>query len=344
MSVRVLIVDDSPTARRALRYALEEEDDLEVVGEVATGRDALESCRRLKPQLVTMDVFLEKESGLDVAAQLMREHPCPILVVTAADSNNPRLAFRALEAGALDVTAKLPHPGHSQYQERRRRLVRLVRTLAEVPVVRRRRGISEASPLSEPPGRLDQPPAIVLIGASTGGPSVVAQILKLLPRPFPVPIAIVQHMMNGFAEGHRAWLADATGHRTVICKRGERLEAGTVYLAPDDAHLCLRSATLIGSNEDEPRGHQRPAVDVLFESAARQLGSRAVGVLLTGMGRDGAQGMLALYEQGALTMVQAPETCAVDGMPRSALALGAVKHQEAPPALAEAIRAACHAK
>src|SRR5690606_6043594 len=156
--------------RLALRIALEEEADFEVVGEAAAGDSALSACQRLRPQLVTMDVFLERESGLDVAAQLMRERPCPILVVTAADSGNPRLASRALEAGALDVTAKLPHPGHSQYDERRRRLVRLVRTLADVPVVRRRRVAALPTALSTPPPHLEKTPELVVVGASTGGP------------------------------------------------------------------------------------------------------------------------------------------------------------------------------
>ncbi len=343
MTIRVLIVDDSPTARHALRVALEAEDDIAVVGELSDGGDVLTAIAELRPDLVTMDVFLAKENGLDVASRVMERQPTPILVVTAADSRNPRLAYRTLEAGALEVVDKLPHPTSQHYPERRRRLARLVRTLASVPVVRRRRLRSgdvkaDSSPQQHVP---HDGVGLVVIGASTGGPPAVARLIRALPHPFPVPIAVVQHIMGGFASGHCQWLGDATSHRTQLCHATCELKTGRVYLAPDDLHMHLVSANHISPYQAAPRGHQRPSVDTLFESAARHLGARAVGVLMTGMGADGAQGLKALRQVGATTLAQEPSSCAVDSMPRAAIDAGAVCQTGDPAQLAQAITRLC---
>jgi two-component system chemotaxis response regulator CheB len=345
---KVLIVDDSPTARHALRAALEADGDISVVGELPNGDDVLPTIAQLAPDLITMDVFLAKENGLDVASRIMEHQPTPILVVTAADSKNPRLVYRTLEAGALEVVAKLPHPTSQHYAERRRRMARLVRTLAEVPVVRRRRLRSVAEPVQPSklgmPSRVELGPhgvGLVVIGASTGGPPAVARLLRELTSPFPVPIAIVQHIMGGFAAGHCQWLGDATGHRTELCESIRELAPGRVYLAADDHHLHLVSPSHIGPERGPPRAHQRPSVDTLFESAAHHLRSRAIGVLMTGMGSDGARGLVALRSGGATTLAQEPTSCAVDSMPRTAIDAGAVHQTGAPLELAQVITRVC---
>lgn len=330
-------MDDSATARAALRLAIESEPEIEVVGESADGASTLQAVARMKPDLVTMDVFLGRENGLDIASTIMQRAPCPILVVTAADSTNPQLLYRSLQVGALEVCAKLPGPNHSSYELRRKRLLRTIRTLARVPVIRRHRAVQTRPALDLP--RSEPPPAgevgLIVIGASTGGPPVVAEILGALPSPFPVPIAIAQHIVAEFATAHCAWLGDASGHRTMLIDGPRALQRGEVYLARGDRHLELLSRSRITVTEGPPVHHQRPAVDQLFASAARHVGRAALGVLLTGMGRDGCEGMRLLHRAGALTLAQAPGTCVVDAMPLSAIEAAVVTHQASPLELAQ---------
>ncbi len=329
----VLIVDDLATARMALRLALESDPDIDVVGEASCGSEALRLIERRQPDLVTMDLFLRRENGLDVAASIMAKTPRPILIVTSADTSDTELIFRAVQVGALEVAAKLPSTKHPAYEQQRLLLVRLIKSLARVPVVHRfhpaRKLSTEPSPVrarERLPAR-ETPTAgyqVVLIGSSTGGPPALNKLLGALQTPFPLPIVIVQHMADGFMSGFIDWLHQVTGHRIVIADQSTRLEAGTVYVPPDDHHLRLSSPHSVVTSTEPPRGHQRPAVDILFESAADQLGSGSIGVILTGMGSDGSEGMLALHQAGALTMAQEPESCVVGSMPEQAIALGGV--------------------
>ncbi len=326
--ITVLIVDDLSTARTALRLALEAEPDIKVVAEASGGSEALRLIERWQPALVTMDLFLRRENGLDVAAKIMAASPRPILIVTSADTSDKGLVFRAVEAGVLDVAAKLPSPRSPGYEQQRKRLVRLMKSLSKVPVVRRFR---PAKPASEPPPRprvrIPKSEAgfqMLLIGTSTGGPPALAALLDQLRAPFPLPIAVVQHMAVGFMAGFADWLRQVTGHPIVNVGRRTRPLPGTVYLPPDDHHLRLSSPQMIEPSAEPPHDYQRPSVDILFKSAAVHLGSRAIGVILTGMGGDGSQGMLALLRAGALTIAQDPETCVVSSMPQQAIALGAV--------------------
>ena len=346
MTTRVLIVDDSAVARQALRVALTADRGLRVVGEAATGVEALQLIDELRPDIVTMDVFLRAENGIDVAAAIMSRCPVPILVVTAKNPSEPGLLYSALEAGALDVWAKPPPRRSAHYEEQRARLVRVIKALARVPVVRRfrRRPASAGqrpSPVQSPAdaelrdaGRI----AAILIGASTGGPPVLARILRDLRAPFEIPIVIVQHMAPGFGPGFVEWLSDVSGHRVRIVERATTLSPGAVVLAPPERHLVFRGLHLVAPLDDVRRDYQRPSINTLFESAARHLGSRAIAVVLTGMGRDGADGLAMLKSAGAVTMVQSPPSCAVSSMPVSALAAGGVGHSVEPGAIAERLR------
>jgi len=344
MTARVLIVDDSATARLALRMALESHPGLHVVAEAADQAEALATARRIRPDLVTMDVFLRRENGLDVAASIMAEAPCPILIVTGGDIAEPGLVYRALEVGALDICAKPPSPRHPRYQQHRDRLIRLVTSLAGVPVVRRRRSLTGPAPdrpvITAPRSgpRPTGSPALVVIGGSTGGPPVLRTILAALGPDLPVPILVVQHIAPGFTEGLAAWLGSTTGLPTTLVRATTRLEPGTVFLPADDSHMVIASRTSISSTDAPPRNHQRPSINTLFESAAATFGADTIAILLTGMGSDGAHGMAALHAAGALTLAQDPSTCAVDSMPRSAIARSAVTAVLTPEALAEAAR------
>lgn len=318
----MLIVDDSPTARYALRKALgEPADDLVVIAEASNAAEALAAIRAHAPDVVTMDVHLGPEDGVDLAALIMATVPTPILVVTGVDPKDPGLAFRAMQAGALEVVAKLPGTNHPDYASSRKRLVRTVRALSSVPVVTRRRAAAAAKAPAAPPP--PQRAEIVVIGASTGGPPALAALLSAIPRPFPIPIVIAQHVTENFGAMLANWLGGATGHRVFVCPDRHDPRPGDVILAPDHAHLVVNPQGGLSVQPGAHRNYQRPSIDMLFETAAAAYGRRVVGVLMTGMGSDGAAGLLALRVAGAYTIAQEPSTCVVDSMPSSAIALGA---------------------
>lgn len=344
--VRTLLIDDSVTARAALRIALSEDPVLEVIGEAADGATARRLISELAPDLITMDVFLRAESGLDLAASIMAAMAKPIVVVTAADVRDPSLVFRAMQAGVLDVCAKLPGPAHPDYEKRRSRLARMLRTLAKVPVVHRTPARSPRVAAAQPHARSGPSRSVdggaaggmLLLGASTGGPAVLARLLRALPKPFPLPIAIVQHMVAGFVPGFAKWLADDGGHPVSLVSSSCSIERGVVYLPTAEHHLVIDAGGRVGATQAGPQGFYRPSVDVLFESAAAHLdAARSVGVLLTGMGSDGARGLSSLRKSGAHTIAQDPRTCAVPSMPASAIALGAAERILAPDAMVSVI-------
>lgn len=336
--LRVLIVDDSSTARMALRQAIERDPELFVVGEADDGADALALARRHRPHVITMDVLMRRENGIDVAAAIMSETPCPIVIVTGCDTSDPKLACRALQAGALEVLPKLPAPRADNYDEQVRRLQRLLRNVAQIPVVhRRRQGV-------EPPQRqaaqvrpsTTASPKLVVIGASTGGPVRIRELLAALPPSLGVPIALAQHIARGFGEGFADWLGETTGKRIRYVDQRMRLEAGTVYVAPDDGDLTI-DGSLHGTPQPPSSDRGTPNVDVLFRSAAEVLGARVVSVLMTGMGSDGAAGTRALYELGATTLAQEPTTCAVSAMPDAAIRAGTVSEVLRPSEIASTL-------
>jgi two-component system chemotaxis response regulator CheB len=268
----------------------------------------------------------------------MSELPTPVVVVTSLDPKDAKLVYRAMEAGALEVVGKPPPPGSAAYDASCQRLTRLVRTLSDVPMLRRRPALRR--PSIRPPATVAPTPTasraaardadqrhhhrMVVIGASTGGPPAVRELLDGLPNPMPLPVVLVQHMLPEFLVGFATWLASETGRKVEVVTAPTAAQANTVYVAPGDRHLEVFDGLTLRPTDDPPLRHHRPAVDRLFESAAQALGDRVVAVLLTGMGDDGARGLLCLHDLGALTIAQDPDSCAVPSMPRSAVDLGAV--------------------
>jgi two-component system chemotaxis response regulator CheB len=338
MKKRVVIVDDSASARLALRRLLEESHTFEVVGEARNKSEAVELAVSLRPDLVTMDVYLAGDDGLNATREIMANAPTAVVVVTGLDPERANLAYRATEVGALDVLSK-PAAAGEKFEHQRRRFLSALTTLSAITLVGAQRRLPSPTPDARVPVRtapsLSRP--LVALGASTGGPSVLFRILKALPSPFPAPIVIVQHIEEGFGGGFAEWLS-TTGHRVELVTRPTRAAVGTVYLAPDNAHLKISRDDLLTPVHGPPRGFQRPSIDELFESLALTRGRGTFAALLSGMGDDGAAGLLDLALNGAETAVQAPASCTVPSMPEAAIRRGAARFVLDPDQLARAFR------
>lgn len=319
--VRVLVVDDSPICRALLSEALEAEGDIHVVARAEDGTEALALAGLHAPELVTMDVRMPGLDGLATLSRLMAERPTPVLVVTELPTGrDASLVFDAVRRGALEVAAKPVAGDESAARALRSR----VRALARVPVVR------HPSPrllhAREPGASIERGPVkIVAIGASAGGPAALASLLDALPASFRGCIAIAQHLPVGFAAPFARYLATRTALRVLLADRPVAAAPGTVVLAADDAHLVARGPDRLGPSDAPAHGGHRPSVDVLFRSMAEHLGGRAAGVLLTGIGKDGAEGLLAMRAAGAVTIAQDEASSVVFGMPRAAIELGAAE-------------------
>ncbi len=322
--INVLIVDDSPTARLILEKILTTDPDIEVAGTVASGEDALrflESGNK-KPDVITMDVVMPGIDGFETTRRIMETVPTPIIIVTATyEPDEMAGVFKAIEAGAV---AMLPKPAlnRPRYKEEAEEIRKAVRIMSEVKVVKRwNRSKRKVNQKSSPPAA--EGIQMIVIGASTGGPRAIQHILKELPHDLPVPILTVQHINPGFAAGMAEWLGKSTGFPVYLATNGERCRPGNVYLAPDDRHLGISSNGVIELSNAEPEKGLRPSVSYLFRSAARSFGRQVIGIILTGMGTDGADGLLMMAEKGAPTIVQDEESSVVFGMPQAAIKIGA---------------------
>jgi two-component system chemotaxis response regulator CheB len=325
--IRVLVVEDSATMRHHLRQSLAADPAMHVVGEALDGRHAVEMCGRLRPDVVTMDMMLPTMSGLAATEQIMAHFPTPILVVSSADRQELFSTYDALAAGAVDVLEKpRGDAGDEQWGARLRAAVRLI---SRIRVIRHPR----ARLTGPPPGVVlppDHPPGadvrLIAVGASTGGPGALTELLRALPPNFRVPVLCVQHFAASepFAVAFTDWLAGQTGRAVGYAHDRAQVSAlaGRVVLAPPDRHLRVTGGVL-RLDDGPPRHNCRPAVDVLFESVADEYGPHAAGCLLTGMGRDGAHGLLRMRGRGAATFAQNEASCVVYGMPREAAMLGA---------------------
>lgn len=312
---RVLVCDDSLTYATALRRTLEHDGDIEIVAVCATAEDALAALPKLAPDLVTMDIELPGMGGLETVERIMGTRPTPILVLSSFVGAETHAAVAALAAGALDALGKealdLTHPAGEAAAAFRRR----VKVLARARVLRHPRARLRAQRLA--PVRHPRRAAAIGIVASTGGPQTLAAILGALPADFAVPLLVVQHMAVGFTDGLARWLDRAVPPPARLAEDGMRLGPG-IWVAPDGAHLKLAaSGRLVLDRVGDPGSH-RPSGDVLLTSLAEVAGQAAVAVVLTGMGRDGASGMVKVRQAGGLAIAQDEETSAVFGMPNAA--------------------------
>lgn len=311
---RVLVCDDSPSYALALKVFLEQDRDLRVVGMCASGEEALAAMPRLRPDLVTMDLELPGVDGLEAVEMIATAHGVPVLVLSAHAARGSQRAAAALGAGALDAFPKheisLREPHGARAIAFRRRVRRLAR-------------VRSSGPYRPPTMRAAAAgPSVVAVCASTGGPLALAKVLADLPASFRLPILVVQHMANGFLDGLIDWLGTRTALSVRVARDDAPLRQG-VWFAPEGAHLVVDGRRHTVFDADSIAGYHRPAADMLFTSLAASVGPGAVGVVLTGMGSDGADGTAAVRAAGGLTIAQDRETSAIFGMPRAAADQGA---------------------
>lgn len=332
-AIRVLLVDDSSTVRAVLRRILSHSSDIEVVGEAADGAAAVEQVLHLHPDVVLMDVEMPVLDGFAATEQIMALRPTPIVVFSSrANRAELHTAFEAAKRGAVEVMAKPEQP--SGWDRLVDELPRTVRIAAKS----RARGAPAdgVAPVTSPLSLPRQGIRYVAVGASTGGPQAVHELLSALPAEPPAAILVVQHIAAGFEEGFAEWLARELGRDVQVAADGEPARAATVRIAPGQAHLRLDPGGLLRLDTLTPaRGGHRPSADELFASCAASCPLQTAGVLLSGMGRDGAEGLLALRRAGGLTMVQDEASSVVFGMPKSALELGATTIAQPPRALGQ---------
>lgn len=342
--VRLVVVEDSPTQAWFLRSMLEE-SGFDVVGSATTVGEAETVVDRAQPDLVLSDVRLPDGDGIELTRRLLTRRGVPIVLITAYDPRNPALVFEALEAGALEVMSKPPHAADPDFAPYRRRLERTLRLLATTPVIRRRTRPTAGLALEDLPLALDAtecPPLdepVLAIGASTGGPPVIADLLRAV-RGRRIRFGVVaQHLMADFAESFRSWLASVSGRRVFLAVAGQVPEPGALYVAPSRSHLRLGRDRRWRVLPAETSTHAHvPCVDELFESLCQVAPRQTIALLLTGMGRDGAVGLQALRAAGAWTVAQRPDTATVDGMPRSAIERQAAREVLTPEEMVELLR------
>lgn len=338
--IKVLIVEDSPVIREFLTGILSSDPELYVVGSATNGEDAISAVQELKPDVITMDIHMPRVNGFDATRRIMETNPMPIVIVSGSSTaEEVSTTFHALKAGALAVVRRPFGIGHAEHEHSCAELIQTVKLMAEVKVVRRwqRATSPPKSHTMVPVVTAAREVRLVAIGSSTGGPLALQAILMRLPQEFPVPIVVVQHMSEGFIQGFAEWLGQSTPLQVHVATQGEFLLPGHVYLAPDGYHLEVRHDLRVLLRSDEPENGLRPSVARLFRSVAAAVGSRAVGILLTGMGKDGAAELKMLRDLGAVTIAQDKDSAVVWGMPAEADRLGAAQHQLPPEMIAQAL-------
>ena len=342
--IRVLIVDDSPVAQEFLVHILTSDPLIRVVGIVANGALALTAVRDLRPDVITMDIHMPHVDGFEATRAIMESLPTPIVIVSASTSATELAStFKALEAGALAVMLRPPGPGHPQYETCASELIQTVKLMSEIKLVRRiPRPVSGRPPAPLPAAAAPKAATVIrmaAIGASTGGPPVLQKILSGLPRDLSAPLLIVQHITPGFVEGFVDWLGGASGFPVHVAAQGELPLPGHAYVAPDGWHMGVDGGRHIALSDHAPENGLRPSVAHLFRSSAQVLGAHALGVLLTGMGRDGAAELKMMRDGGAITIAQDAASSVVHGMPGEAIKLEAATYVLPPEGIAAMLAA-----
>lgn len=332
--IKVLIVDDSATTAVNLKFIIEKDPDMKVCAIAANGRQAMRYVKRYNPHVIVMDVYMPEMDGYEATKAILYETAVPIVICSATwEPGEVAKTFHAVEVGAVTAIPKPPGVGHRDFKKHARDFRLTVKSMSEVKVVRRRNfskihsSVPEPQELTEKPGRIE----IICIGASTGGPIVLKDILKNIPENYPIPIVVIQHIACGFMDGLVMWLQQTCRLHLKIAEDRETLKPGRVYFPPDAHHLGIRPEFFIRLDSEAPEEHNlKPSIGYTFRSLARHYGSRAAGIMLTGMGSDGAPEMKEMADKGAITIAQEEKSCAVFGMPQAAIELGGVTRVMSP--------------
>ncbi|CAN5383707.1 chemotaxis protein CheB [soil metagenome] len=350
--IRVLVAEDSHAARLLIVATLQNDPEIEVIGEAHDGAAAVAEARRLRPDVITMDIHMPLLDGLAATARIMSENPIPIVVVSSAvNPKDVASTFDAIKAGALVALAKPGSGADRESVEEREVFTATVKAMARVKVVRRWSGAFDR--VGPPPGHQDTtqsrgvsdrpnapgteipvarplrsvpaaPVSLVAIAASTGGPTALQKLLGALPSDFPTPIVLVQHIARGFLDGFAHWLDGECALSVRVARAAEMLQPGTVYVAPDDIHLGVSASRQTVAIRTDPVNGFRPSASVLFESAANAYGAGLAAVILTGMGSDGVSGLRRVRARDGYVIAQDEASSLIYGMPGEAVNAGVV--------------------
>lgn len=333
---KVLLVEDSPVALEILKRLLATSPEIKVVGTARNGKEALELIPQVQPNVICTDLHMKEMDGLEFTKQVMTKDARPILVIsTSVQKEDTQTIFQLLEAGAVDVFPKPSAGLAANYEQVKRELIGKIKVLSGVKVFTKRQLQSTTtakevkSPQPLPIGQLvdvTAPFRVVTIGASTGGPQALNSLLSQLPSNFPVPVICTQHICEGFLQGLVDWLALECQLKVKISQNGELPLPGTIYFAPERCHLEIDAQGKFAYSIAPPVDGHRPSVTVTFKSVAKFYGRATAAILLTGMGRDGAEGMRMISQVGGMTIAQDEKSSVVFGMPKEAITLGAAKH------------------
>jgi two-component system chemotaxis response regulator CheB len=340
---RVLVVDDSRMYRKILLEILGGDSSFEVVAEATNGKEAVKYASLLKPDVISMDMMMPEMDGIEATQIIMQETPVPIVIASSVyKSDDIHLAIRELEAGAVVITPKPEAPGIQNYEASAAKYRQLLKIMSEVKVIRRKKrympvkSISATDTCNIPSGA-----DIIAIGASAGGPEALKIILQTIYHPARAPIVVAQHMDWHFTEGYAEWLDQMFPSGVKTAEEGELLQRGNIYITPGNRHMEITQSGIIRlkkpvSNNEKWNGHV-PSIDLLFKSLTKYLPSGTIAILLSGMGRDGAEGLKALKNAGAYTMIQSKESSLIYGMPAEAEKLDAACRILSPEEIGEEI-------
>lgn len=336
--ITVLVVDDSPVVRRLLSAILQSDPEIEVIGEAENGKRALEFLKTQKPHVITMDIYMPEMDGLVATRLIMESSPTPVIVISASwQPIEVARTFEAIEAGALSLLEKPGGPGSSNSEELNAQLISAVKMAAKVKV-RRLRGNTPPIKMREEKKIKKREISVIAIGASTGGPKAIRELFIHLPEDFSVPFLLVQHMAIGFTEGFVGWLQETTPFKAQLAAHNTFIQAGTIYVAPEGYQMKVKHGGLLALTCDPPENSIIPSASFLFRSVASVYKKRGVGILLTGMGVDGAYELKAIKDAGGITFAQDKFSSVIHGMPGEAIRLGASQYVLSPKGIALALR------
>jgi len=332
--MRIAIANDNDANLTILKHIVEKSTDHDVAWTAINGSEAIEKCKHDLPDIIFMDMIMPGINGVQACETIMKETPCAILIVTASVASNAAMVFEAMSKGALDVV-QTPFSGIDNNKQEMADFLRKINIVRSL--VKKNNEKDRSKSTSDTTSSNGEDKSIIVIGSSTGGPGVLATILSQLPANFPVPVIIVQHVDSSFTDSFASWLNKQSELEVRIARQGERPQAGSVLIAGESDHLIMLADGKLAYSEEPKEMIYRPSVDIFFNSVVKHWKGSIVAALLTGMGKDGAQGLASIHKLGGHTITQTKDSCAVYGMPKAADELGAATESLAPDEIANSI-------